>query len=216
MASQTLLALIAASAVLTIVSDAREWRRGVYVFKPLTTVLILALALVLPVPGAEAYRWMIVGGLVFSLAGDVFLMLPEDRFIGGLASFLVAHLCYIAAFGSRAGQPGDALFVLGILEVYGVVLMAVLWRHLRKLKAPVAVYAVVLLAMAWLAAEAWAETGGRAAMLAAVGAGLFVVSDSALALNRFRRPFAAAQAAVLSTYFAAQTLIALSVAAAVR
>jgi alkenylglycerophosphocholine/alkenylglycerophosphoethanolamine hydrolase len=46
--------------------------------------------------------------------------------------------------------------------------------------------------------------------LAAVGALLFVASDSALAWNRFKSEFKSAQAVILATYFAAQWLIALS------
>jgi uncharacterized membrane protein YhhN len=49
-------------------------------------------------------------------------------------------------------------------------------------------------------------------LLAFVGACLFAISDSALALNRFRRSFRSAQFLILSTYYAAQCLIALSVA----
>ncbi len=45
---------------------------------------------------------MLAGALVASLAGDVFLMLPGGQwFIPGLASFLVAHLFYIALFRAR-------------------------------------------------------------------------------------------------------------------
>jgi len=40
---------------------------------------------------------------------------------------------------------------------------------------------------------------------------LFVISDSALAINRFRGRYRSAQALILSTYFAAQWLIARSV-----
>ena len=47
------------------------------------------------------FQHLLVTGLAFSLAGDVFLML-KGYFIPGLASFLVAHLCYIALF--RQGQ----------------------------------------------------------------------------------------------------------------
>ena len=49
------------------------------------------------------------------------------------------------------------------------------------------------------------------AMLAAIGAALFVVSDSFLAYDRFRQKFRAARIIVLSTYWAAQWLIAYSV-----
>jgi uncharacterized membrane protein YhhN len=48
-------------------------------------------------------------------------------------------------------------------------------------------------------------------MAAAAGALLFMLSDGMLAVDRFRRPFRWSRLAVLSTYFAAQWLIALSV-----
>jgi uncharacterized membrane protein YhhN len=67
--------------------------------------------------------------------------------------------------------------------------------------------------MAWQAAERWAGLGTTPALLAAAGAGLFVISDSALAWQRFKARHRWGQPVVLSTYFAAQWLIALSVAA---
>ena len=83
-------------------------RALVYAAKPLATLLILALACLAPA-GADprVARWIFLG-LVCSLAGDVLLMLPSDRFAAGLASFLVAHLCYIAAFTRRGGLPAGA------------------------------------------------------------------------------------------------------------
>lgn len=44
-----------------------------------------------------SHAWILLG-LCLSLAGDVLLMLPSDRFIQGLAAFLVAHLCYNVGF----------------------------------------------------------------------------------------------------------------------
>ncbi len=78
-------------------------QRQLYIFKPLTTVLILAIAAADGTPPSGYYQWMIVTGLFFSLAGDIFLMLPGDRFIAGLASFFVAHVVYIAAFAPDLG-----------------------------------------------------------------------------------------------------------------
>ena len=71
----------------------------------------------------------------------------------------------------------------------------------------------LVLVMLWQAFEQWAVGGGTSAMLAALGALFFAASDSALALNRFRAPFPAAQAVVLPTYYLGQWLIALSVRA---
>ncbi|RIK41146.1 MAG: lysoplasmalogenase, partial [Chloroflexi bacterium] len=50
-------------------------RRQVYLLKPLTTALILAAALALPAADG-VYRALVAAGLIFSLAGDIFLMLP--------------------------------------------------------------------------------------------------------------------------------------------
>ncbi len=194
------------SAMGTILCEEGGWRRGVYLFKPLTTALILAFALM---GGSDpAYRALICAGLVFSLAGDVFLMLPKDRFVAGLVSFLVAHLLYIPAFAR--GGVGFTWAPAIAYALYAAVLLRILLPRVGALKIPVLVYALALMAMAWIAAE-HAAAGLPGGWLAAIGAALFVVSDSALAINRFVHPFRAAQPLVLSTYFAAQTLIAYSV-----
>jgi uncharacterized membrane protein YhhN len=209
---------IACSAVAAIAATGRGGRRGVYLFKPLATLLILALAWHLP-GTLPVYRALVMAGLVFSLFGDVFLMLPRDRFVAGLVSFLIAHLLYVRAFmdGANPGfdpAPGGFRFTWWALlpfAVYAAVLLRILLPHVpRALKVPVIVYAAALLAMAWQAAERGAA-GLPGGALAAAGGVLFVASDSALALDRFRRRFPAAQPLVLGTYFLAQTLIALSI-----
>ncbi|HEX5870140.1 MAG TPA: lysoplasmalogenase [Longimicrobium sp.] len=202
--------LAAASAALTVRAEHRQARRAVYLFKPLTTVLILALAATAPQPAGRGYQALVCAGLLFSLAGDVFLMLPRDRFVAGLASFLAAHLLYVAAFAPRPPALAAPL-VLAALVAYGGVLLRALWPRLGSLRAPVALYAAALLVMAWQAAERWMTLDTAPALLAAAGAGLFVVSDSVLAWQRFRGRHAYGQAVMLSTYFAAQWLIASSV-----
>lgn len=198
------------SAVLHIRADYAKAQRQVYLFKPLTTVLIILLALSGDNPPTSFYRWAVVAGLLFSLAGDVFLMVPGDRFLAGLVSFLVAHLCYIAAFGNPVGFYAGWL-ALGVLVGVGTAVYAYLWPGLGKMRVPTIFYILSIIAMAWQAFGLWQQTGTRGAALALAGALLFMVSDSVLAVNRFRRPFTAAQAVIMSTYFAAQWLIALSV-----
>lgn len=202
--------LAAASAALAVWAEHRGARRALYVFKPLATVLVLALAAAAPQPVSRGYQALVCAGLLFSLAGDVFLMLPRDRFVPGLASFLVAHLFYVAAFAPRPVRLAAPL-ALAALLAYGIVLMRALWPRLGNLRAPVAVYAAALLVMAWQAAERWAMLHTTPALLAAAGAGLFVISDSVLAWERFRGKGAYGPAVVLGTYFAAQWLIASSV-----
>ena len=79
------------------------------------------------------------------------------------------------------------------------------------MKAPVLVYIVVILVMGWRAWERWAGVRHRSALLAFFGAVLFIISDSVLGINRYRGHFEIARALNLSTYYAAQWLIALSI-----
>ncbi len=202
-------ALILVSAALHIRAEYAGPKVRVYVFKPLTTALILLLAATAATE-TPAYRNAILAGLAFSFLGDVFLMLPKDRFIPGLAAFLIAHVWYVAAFTHGIGFHTAVLPLLPYLAG-GLALMFVLWPHLGKMRAPVLVYGVVIVVMGWQAAARWDALGGTGPLLAALGATLFIVSDAALALNRFARPFPAAQALILTTYYAAQWMIALSV-----
>lgn len=202
----TLLALV--TAALHIRAEYRGPRWHTYAFKPTTTLLILGVAL-LGASADPAYRWLVVAGLVCSLAGDVFLMLPSDRFREGLVSFLAAHLLYIAAF-SRAGA-GPALLALAPFAVYGIAIFAWLLPHLGRMKLPAAAYLLAIVAMAWQAGGQWLAVRSGWALLALVGATLFVASDSVLAANRFRGSFASAQLCVLGSYYPAQWLIARSV-----
>lgn len=198
---------IALSAGLAIVA-ARRRGAAFYVLKPLTTLLILALVWTEASPLTPFYRLLIAAGLVCSLIGDVLLMLPRERFVGGLVAFLVAHLLYIRAF--TLDELRVTWWIVIPVAAYAAVLLRILLPRVpRGLKAPVAVYALVLLAMAWAAAER-CVAGWHGGGLAAAGAALFVASDSALAIDRFARQFRGADAVVLGTYYAAQTLIALS------
>jgi uncharacterized membrane protein YhhN len=202
--------LVLASALLTIRAEYKGARRQVYVFKPLTVVLVILIALQTKSAAASPlYKQLIVAGLLCSLAGDVFLMLPRERFVAGLACFLAAHVCYIAAFAAGGGRT-FSLWGAGVLALYGALMLRLLWPRLGKLKAPVTVYVAAILLMAWQALNRWMMVGDTASASAFAGALLFVASDSALAWNRFRAEFKSAQAVVLGTYFAAQLLIALS------
>jgi uncharacterized membrane protein YhhN len=93
------------------------------------------------------------------------------------------------------------------LAIYGVLIYVLLLPGLNGMAVPVAAYIVVILVMAWQAWNQWDQVRERWALLAFIGAVLFVISDSILALNRFGEPFVAARALTLSTYYSAQWLI---------
>src|SRR5690349_8961742 len=109
---------LAAAAVFAIgdwISRARDDQLLEYVTKPATLVALIVVALALD-PASSGRRAWFVAALAFSLAGDVFLMLPRDLFVAGLASFLVAHVCYVAGFWVE--PPGArAVVVAGVIVV---------------------------------------------------------------------------------------------------
>lgn len=211
MSEAPLSSLVLCSAALHLIAEYRGPTPLIYIFKPLTTALIFLIALTTPHPVSSFYQYLICTGLLLSLAGDIFLMLPADRFVPGLLSFLTAHVCYIAAFFSDAGESVALWRTLPLL-IYGAVVYRILAAHLGKLKAPVIVYMVVILTMLWFSWERWAGAGERkSATLAFVGALLFVMSDTVLALERFKAKHYMGQALILSTYYAGQWMIANSV-----
>ena len=210
MTTRVLTALTIVSGIVAIIGHYAGPRWIIYVFKPLTTILILAIAFLGGAASSPIYKIAIQIGLVFSLAGDVLMMLPSDQFMPGLVSFLIAQICYIVAFTSGKGFSFKLASLIPVL-VYGVIIYALLSPHLGKMRLPVIAYMIVILAMAWQAWERWSALGERAALFALIGAVLFVLSDTLLALNRFRGAFAADRALTLGTYYAAQWLIASSV-----
>lgn len=209
-ANLLLLGLVGASAVACIAGGYANRLVVVYVFKPLTMLCVLILAIQTGGGGAPPlYRGLVLAGLLFSLAGDVFLMLPSDRFVAGLASFLVAHLLYVAAFASDGAAAGPLLVLLPYAAL-GLLAYAWLRPGLGRLGVPVAGYVAAIATMTGLATARWLGAPGAATALACAGAVLFLLSDALLAANRFRVPFAAAQALILGSYFTGQCLIALS------
>jgi uncharacterized membrane protein YhhN len=214
-----LLAILAvsASASLAMVAAYRADRRGIFLFKPLTTVLIIVAALWLFAPAMRRYQEIVLLGLALSLAGDVFLMLPGNKFLWGLASFLAAHVAYAWAFTLGVGYEPAQLPWLAPFAFFGLMVVVFLWRglHGAVLRGAVVAYVAVIIVMVWRAAVRAQSpvVPYPSAVTALAGACLFLASDSILAVDRFRLPFRLAQPVVFATYWAAQLLIGLSVRA---
>lgn len=204
--------LIAAalSAAVAIACEERATRhRAFYLLKPLTTVFVLAAAL--SATGADPqYRLWIALALVLSLCGDIALMREGQlAFMAGLGSFLVAHGLFVWAFWGQAQgwPPVWSLLPAGA----GIAFFIWLLPKAGDLRAPVTVYGLALLAMSLVAASRSEWRGDASGILAAVGATIFLVSDSALAVNQFHGRYRRAQFLILSTYWLAVGLLAASV-----
>jgi len=183
---------------------------GYMVFKPLTMMIAITFVAVYAYSTRARGRFhaLLLAALVFSLAGDVFLMLPGNYFIPGLASFLVAHIFYIALFRQEQVWFPSKRALLGVLAV-GAVMYSIIWGGLNDpvLKIAVAAYVTVISLMAAQAIGRATSTGDAAARWVALGACVFMVSDSLIAINKFVTPVALSSLWILTTYYCAQMLI---------
>lgn len=202
----TVLSIIALiSTIITIYAKMRENISLQYIFKPLTMLAIILLAIFNLSSPPTFYQKMIIIGLIFSTVGDVFLI-DSRRFVQGLISFLLAHICFIIAFFSTPNLP-SLIFYLAYVTFF----LSLLWKHLGNLKIPVIIYSLALALMSWFALSRYFEINDQKSLFAFLGSVSFVASDSLLAFNKFKSPFPFAEILILSTYFLAQWLIALSV-----
>jgi uncharacterized membrane protein YhhN len=205
-------ALTVASAMLAIANGtwALDQRALLLVFKPLTTLLIIAHAWRRGLD-APAARRFVLAGLWFSLVGDVALMWPQRGFVPGLIAFLIGHGLYIGAF-TREHRFAALPAALAAYALIAGTILAFLWDAIPAgLRIPVAGYVLALTAMAAQTAVVALRAQGddvRRARGLMIGGALFMVSDTVLAINRFSMPIPAAGLWILATYWAAQWLIA--------
>src|SRR5205814_2438355 len=111
--------------------------------KAMPIVLLAGLVATEPAPVGQAYRWLVFAGLLCSLGGDVWLLFPRG-FVAGLASFLLAHLLYIAAFAPGAPWHAPARVPPAPFVLVSPVAPRPLWAPLGPDRAPGPVYAAAL------------------------------------------------------------------------
>ncbi|HSC98674.1 MAG TPA: lysoplasmalogenase [Casimicrobiaceae bacterium] len=210
--SRALTVLLVLSSVVAIsTSDADGWRWVYWVAKPLATFAVLVLAASADRPVSARYRKAVTAGLFLSLVGDVLLMLPVDLFAAGLGAFLLAHLCYLAAFLGESPFLARPVALVGYALVAAALVTAVFRGVPLALRAPVIAYVVVITLMATQAAVWMLEKPSPNAQRAAIGAAWFLVSDATLAIDRFRMDVPYRELVILGTYYLAQWCIARSV-----
>lgn len=154
-------------------------------------------------------------GLIFGLAGDVFLMFDEHNelfFTAGLAAFLIGHLFYASAFyldynvNKGVYKKHSKNAIIGY-TFFSVLFCAGLWSYLGSMKIPVIIYAVVISLMGVMAVNRFGRVNTLSFRLTFIGSLLFVLSDSILAINRFVYSFPFSGVIIMATYMAAQYLI---------
>jgi alkenylglycerophosphocholine/alkenylglycerophosphoethanolamine hydrolase len=192
-----------------LVAVVRENKPLEYATKPTVMVLLIVLAVVLHPTNAGERAWFVVA-LVLGLVGDVFLMLPGDLLVPGIAAFLAGHLAYIAGF--RAGPFSAAGAVVGA-AIAGASVAFLMPRVISglarsgrtSLTVPVIAYVAVISLMA-------VSSTASGSVVAAAGGLLFFFSDGVLAWYRFVNPVRWGLPVNIVMYQAGQALLVLSLA----
>lgn len=157
-------------------------------------------------------KW-IVFALIFSWIGDALLMFQDKNsvfFLAGLSAFLLAHIFYIVYFHQVRVKEivKSNPWLLLVVVVYYAALISFLSPYLGDMKLPVRIYGIVISFMFMLAMHMLFIKNKTAGQWMMIGAFLFVISDSILAINKFYQSYEFAGLLIMLTYGLAQFFIA--------
>lgn len=192
-------------AILEIIGSLMHIQWLIYATKPL---LMVVLAVYFYMNVNKPLIWTdktILAALFFSLCGDVFLMLPDSKyFIHGLASFLLAHVCYILVFSTQSQL--DIKKRVPVF-VYTIGMIVFLKGYVpTNMFVPVLVYALTIGIMGMRALERKTSSNDSYKWVA-VGAILFIFSDTLIAVNKFVQDIPLSSLWIMATYVLGQFYI---------
>jgi uncharacterized membrane protein YhhN len=182
-------------AALEALALSKNWDRLEYIAKP-AVMVVLFIWLYTSAGLNGALLWFGLG-ILFSLAGDVLLMISlEKLFLAGLIAFLLAHISYVIGFNIPLPESSAWGFILAVMIALGGsrtirrILDALPARGQRRMRIPVIIYSLVisvmlLSAMMKIMDASWSAS---AAALVSIGAFFFYLSDIILAWNKFVAP----------------------------
>jgi uncharacterized membrane protein YhhN len=188
-------------AVIDWVAVAKNWKKIEYIAKP--AAMLVLLGLLARFGGFGSLPLICFGlGILFSLVGDVCLMISYARFsnrwfVPGLIAFLLAHAAYIIGLNTPLPDVSP-IWSMGLAVILALtaarllrrIISGVRQKGLRRLVFPVGLYGTVitlmlLSALLTLYNVVWKSS---ASGLVAMGAILFYFSDTLLAWNKFVNP----------------------------
>jgi len=198
-------ALVTGFGLAGLLAAERTRSSGRFLAKPLASAGFIAVAVAAGALDTGFGRWM-VAALVLSALGDVFLLgSSEATFLGGLGSFLTAHLVYGIAFLVR-GVAAPGLLAIVPFAIFAWQVLRWLRPHLSdRMRGPVVAYAVVISIMGVLAAGTAADVWD---WRIPTGAIMIVISDLAVARDNFVAPGFSNRLWGLPLYYGGQLLLA--------
>ena len=182
-------------AALEAVAVAKDIRRLEYIAKP--AVMAFLFLWLFTTTGLQGHAFWFGLGILFSLAGDVLLMLSLDRFfLLGLVAFLLTHIFYTIGFRDAATEMSAwsliwlVLIAINVSRILRRITGAMRATDKVNLILPVIVYGTVISVMLYAAISTIYDQDWKtsAAFFVSLGAILFVASDVILAWDNFVSP----------------------------
>ena len=183
------------------------WQRLEYFAKP--AVMVCLFLWLYASTGLQGNMLWFGLGILFSLAGDVLLMISGERmFLFGLIAFLLTHLSYILGFKEELTNPTAWSLILMIIILVNSqrlirrITGAMRAKRQNALVRPIIVYGLVISLMLYAAISTIYDPAWKtnAALFVSLGAFLFYISDLILAWNKFVSPMKNARIFNIVTY----------------
>lgn len=176
-----------------------------FVTKPL---LMVSLAVVYLTSVKKPSFWF-VSALFFSFWGDVFLLFNEKFFLYGLASFLLAHILYIKILSSDLKQISFVKIIttsIPFIFAFGSVVYLIR-DSVGEMLIPVIIYGIIISTFGVITLLNFLHTKSTENLWLFLGATIFIVSDSLIAINKFYEAREIYGISIMITYIVAQYLI---------
>lgn len=158
------------------------------------------------------YAKTIAISLFICSIADIFLEFKTNNkmFLIGMLFFGLGHAGYIVAFLQKNKRLNIEFFLPFL--IWGGSIMYVLHSKLGPMLIPVGIYSVLLVSMMWRALSLLKVWSWKSeVVLVPIGAIIFAISDTLIALDKFNEPISYVRYPIIVTYYVAQFLLAYSV-----
>jgi uncharacterized membrane protein YhhN len=173
--------------------------------KPFITILLAIVYL----SAVKKPSFWYISALFFSFWGDTFLLFKDQFFLFGLVSFLVAHVLYIKISSGYLKKNGFAKIItasIPFILVFGSIVLLIK-DNLGDMLVPVIIYGIIISAFGTLTLLNYQQQRSTENLWLFLGALIFIISDSFLAVNKFYEARELYGITIMITYIVAQYLI---------
>ncbi|MGK0363425.1 MAG: putative membrane protein YhhN [Saprospiraceae bacterium] len=204
--------------LVNIVAEVTQSINLIFATKPILMILLSLWFYLETKEKPKHFTRYILGGFVFSIFGDTFLMFNENGvggevfFLLGLGSFLITHLFYVAAFldykKEASGFVGQNKWLFLPFAIFLIMNTALLWKGIpMDMKIPVIVYSSAIVAMTMSCLNLKIKIPKETFQIVFGGVLLFLISDTFIGINKFHTTLPFARILIMIPYLLGQYFI---------